>query len=55
MKAAILVKSGMHLTFDEVTLSEELLPGQVLVNIEHSGICCAQINEISVVVLFDWS
>ena len=46
MKAAILVKSGTPLILDEITLSEELLPGQVLVKIEHSGICGAQINEI---------
>lgn len=46
MKAAILAKSGEPLIVDEVTPPEELLPGQVFVKIDYSGICGAQINEI---------
>lgn len=46
MKAAILVNSRQPLIVDEVTLPDELKPGQVLVKVEYSGICGAQINEI---------
>lgn len=46
MKAAILVQSKAPLIVEEVTPPSELLPGQVFVKIEYSGICGAQINEI---------
>ena len=46
MKAAILVESNKPLEVAEISLPEELLPGQVLVKINYSGICGAQINEI---------
>ena len=46
MKAAILLKSKAPLVVEEVIPPDELLPGQVFVEIEYSGICGAQINEI---------
>ena len=46
MKAAILVKSKAPLVVEEVLPPDDLLPGQVFVKIEYSGICGAQINEI---------
>jgi len=46
MKAAILVVSNKPLEVAEISLPEELLAGQVLVKINYSGICGAQINEI---------
>jgi S-(hydroxymethyl)glutathione dehydrogenase/alcohol dehydrogenase len=49
MKAAILVKSKTPLIVEEVILPNELLPGQVSVKIDYSGICGAQINEIDAV------
>ena len=49
MKAAILVKSKTPLIVEEVIPPDELLPGQVFVEIEYSGICGAQINEIDAV------
>ena len=49
MKAAILVKTKAPLVVEDVILPNELFPGQVLVNIEYSGICGAQINEIDAV------
>ena len=49
MKAAILVKSKAPLVVEEVIPPDELLPGQVFVEIEYSGICGAQINEIDAV------
>ena len=44
--AAILVKSREPLVVDEISLTKPLAPGQVLVKIQFSGICGAQINEI---------
>ena len=49
MKAAILVQSKTPLVVEEVMPPDELLPGQVFVEIEYSGICGAQINEIDAV------
>jgi len=46
MKAAILVQQNSPLVVDEIELPEKLEYGQVLVKIEYSGICGAQINEI---------
>ena len=46
MKAAILVESKKPLEVAEISLPETLLAGQVLVKINYSGICGAQINEI---------
>ncbi len=47
-KAAILVESCRPLVVDEIE-NEPLLPGQVLVRVQCSGICGAQINEIDAV------
>ena len=49
MKAAILVKSKTPLVVEDVMPPDELLPGQVFVKINYSGICGAQINEIDAV------
>ena len=49
MKAAILIKSKAPLIVEEVIPPDDLLPGQVFVGIEYSGICGAQINEIDAV------
>ena len=46
MKAAILVELNEPLVVDELKLPEELSCGQVLVKVNYSGICGAQINEI---------
>jgi len=46
MKAAILVESNKPLEVAEILLPRELSFGQVLVKIDFSGICGAQINEI---------
>lgn len=46
MKAAILVRLQAPLQVAEVDLPEELSFGQVLVKVDYSGICGAQINEI---------
>ena len=46
MKAAILVESKQPLIIDNITLTENLEFGQVLVDVHYSGICGAQINEI---------
>jgi Zn-dependent alcohol dehydrogenase len=48
-KAAILVKSSKPLVIDDIELPEELLLGQVLVELITSGLCGAQINEIEAV------
>ena len=48
-EAAILNKSNSELVIDEITLPENLLFGQVLVELITSGICGAQINEIDAV------
>jgi S-(hydroxymethyl)glutathione dehydrogenase/alcohol dehydrogenase len=45
-KAAILVEQHKPLVVAEVKLPKELFFGQVLVKVEYSGICGAQINEI---------
>ncbi len=47
--AAILEKSKTPLTLADLEFSGPLLPGQVLVRIDYSGICGAQINEIDAV------
>ena len=49
MKAAILEESKKPLTVGEVELPSELQFGQVLVKLQYSGICGAQINEIDAV------
>ena len=49
MKAAILVQSKAPLVVEEVIPPDELVSGQVFVEIEYSGICGAQINEIDAV------
>lgn len=46
MKAAILVESNKPLEVAEISLPEKLFAGQVLVKVNYSGICGAQINEI---------
>ncbi len=46
MKAAILVESKKPLEVAEILLPKELCFGQVLVKVQFSGICGAQINEI---------
>lgn len=46
MKAAILVALREPLAVAEVELPQSLLPGQVLVRVEYSGICGSQIGEI---------
>lgn len=46
MKAAILVKQNHPLVLADIELPEELDYGQVLVKLEYSAICGAQINEI---------
>src|SRR2546421_5638215 len=45
-KAAILVESRKPLVIDEIEFPDALDVGQVLVQVLHSGICGAQINEI---------
>lgn len=45
-KAAILTESKAPLTIDEIDLPAELEAGQVLVELQYTGICGAQINEI---------
>jgi len=47
MKAAILAETNKPLIVDEIDLPKELMCGQVLVKIAYSGICGAQINEIT--------
>ena len=47
--AAILVENHQHLIVDEIGINNSLTEGQVLVQIEKSGICGAQINEIDAV------
>ena len=49
MKAAILVESKQPLIIDDVTLPDNIEFGQVLVDVNYSGICGAQINEIDAV------
>ena len=48
-KAAILAQSRSPLIIDQITLPDELGVGQVLVEILHTSICGAQINEIEAV------
>lgn len=48
-EAAILNKSNSELVLDEITLPENLLFGQVLVQLITSGICGAQLNEIDAI------
>jgi S-(hydroxymethyl)glutathione dehydrogenase / alcohol dehydrogenase len=48
-RAAILVESGKPLIVDDITLPAALDYGQVLVKVETSSICGAQINEIDAV------
>ena len=45
-QAAILVTSKQDLVIDEIEINNPLQEGQVLVEINTSGICGAQINEI---------
>jgi len=45
-KAAILAQSRQPLVIDEITLPDTLEAGQVLVQVLHTTICGAQINEI---------
>ena len=49
MKAAILVESKQPLIIDDVALPDNIEFGQVLVDVNYSGICGAQINEIDAV------
>ncbi|SVC99860.1 uncharacterized protein METZ01_LOCUS352714, partial [marine metagenome] len=46
MKAAILTESRKPLIIEDIALPDNLEFGQVLVDLEYSGICGAQINEI---------
>ena len=48
-QAAILAASKQDLIIDEIEINNPLKEGQVLVKIEKSGICGAQINEIDAV------
>ena len=48
-QAAILAASKQDLIIDEIEINNPLQEGQVLVKIEKSGICGAQINEIDAV------
>jgi Zn-dependent alcohol dehydrogenase len=48
-QAAILATSKQDLIIDEIEINNPLQEGQVLVKIEKSGICGAQINEIDAV------
>ena len=48
-QAAILAISKQDLIIDEIEITNPLQEGQVLVKIEKSGICGAQINEIDAV------
>ena len=48
-QAAILVTSKQDLVVDEIEINNPLQEGQVLVEINTSGICGAQINEIDAV------
>src|SRR3984957_17985887 len=48
-KAAILTESGKPLVVDEMKLPDALEHGQVLVRVQTSSICGAQINEIDAV------
>ena len=48
-QAAILAASKQDLIIDEIEINNPLREGQVLVKIEKSGICGAQINEIDAV------
>lgn len=47
VKAAILVEQNKPLIIDRIELPERLSPGQVLVEVECSGICGSQLGEIS--------
>ena len=47
VKAAILVEQNKPLIVDTIQLPERLFPGQVLVDVECSGICGSQIGEIA--------
>ena len=47
VKAAILVEQNKPLIVDKIELPEKLLRGQVLVEVECSGICGSQIGEIA--------
>ena len=49
MKAAILVENKQPLAIADIDLPDHLDVGQVLVKLEYSGICGAQINEIDAV------
>jgi len=44
--SAILVENNKPLVIDEISLPDKLYFGQVLVKVQYSGICGAQINEI---------
>jgi len=46
MKAAILVEQRKPLVVANVELPQKLEPGQVLVKVQHSGICGSQLGEI---------
>jgi S-(hydroxymethyl)glutathione dehydrogenase/alcohol dehydrogenase len=45
-QAAILVEQQKPLVVDEIVLPEKLEPGQVLVEIQYSGICGSQLGEL---------
>ncbi len=45
--AAILVEQRQPLVVDTIELPAELQPGQVLVDVKHSGICGSQLGEIA--------
>ena len=49
MKSAILTESKKPLMIADIELPESLEFGQVLVDLQYSGICGAQINEIDAV------
>ena len=49
IQAAVLVESFKDLSVEEIDFRDQLSAGQVLVEIEFSGICGAQINEIDAV------
>ena len=49
IRAAVLTESFRELSIEEIQLRDKLAVGQVLVEIQFSGICGAQVNEIDAV------
>lgn len=49
IRAAVLTESFRELSIEEIQLRDKLAVGQVLVEIQFSGVCGAQVNEIDAV------